>query len=274
MMRERSSQMETPGILLSVIIPVYNEEKHLLSLAEALSVRLDETVGRGEWEFVFVNNGSTDGSDAVISAIAARLPACVCSVYLERPDYGNALRRGLRDARGEWAWIINVDFWDPVFLAWAWHHRQRYDLMIGSKRADPTLDERQKYRRILSWGLNVILQGYFGLVATDTHGQKVMHLRTLRPLLEVCVMSRGQFDTEFTIRSQRAGLRLAEFPVPIVETRKQRNLMLKKIKQNVIDIFLLKRVLRNVPFSGGVHYHRYSRDDYPPAGTGHNERHA
>ena len=75
-------------------------------------------------------------------------------------------------------------------------------------------------------------------------------------------MHRGQFDTEFTIRSQRAGLRLAEFPVPIAEIRTQRNLMLKKIIQNLYDIFKLKKILRNVPDSGQIYYHRYSRIDY------------
>lgn len=246
---------------LSVIVPVYNEEGHLEEMAEGLSSYLDKIVGRGGWQFVFVNNGSKDSSAKVIEHILKKWPRGL-SVYLAKPDYGNALRAGLREAQGEFALIINVDFWDPTFIAWTWENRDRYDLFIGSKRADPTIDNRQKYRRILSWGLNFILQGYFGLVASDTHGQKVLKMSTLRPILDSCVMSRGQFDTEFTLRTQRAGLRIAEFPVPIVETRKQRNLMFKKIKQNVIDLRRLKKIMKKVPFSGGIYYHRYSRIDY------------
>jgi len=41
----------------------------------------------------------------------------------------------------------------------------------------------------------------------------------MRPVLGQCVMRRGQFDTEFTLRALRAGLWLAEVPVPIVEIR-------------------------------------------------------
>jgi len=71
----------------------------------------------------------------------------------------------------------------------------------------------------------------------------------------------GQFDTEFVLRSQRAGLKMAELPVPIRENRKQRNWMIKKIFQNIVDLFQLARVMKKVPIDKGIHYHRFSRID-------------
>ncbi len=245
---------------LSVIVPCYNEGDSLLTMAEALSTYLDETVGKERWQFVIVSNGCNDNTPDVMSLIAKRWHQSL-SIFLKKPDYGTALKKGLISAEGEWAFIINVDFWDHLFLAWAWRYRKMYDLIIGSKRADPYLDERPKYRKILTWGLNVILQLAFGLVSTDTHGQKLLYLPKMRPILDACVMKRGQYDTEFTLRSQRAGLRIAEVPVPIVETRKQKNLMLKKIIQNCIDIVMLKINMNKVPATSGIHYHRYSQND-------------
>jgi glycosyltransferase involved in cell wall biosynthesis len=245
---------------LSVIVPCYNEADHLMSMAEGLSPYLDSVVGTSRWQYVIVSNGSTDNTPEVMAMIAERWPFSLL-LRLKRPDYGRALREGLRKAEGKWAFLINVDFWDHLFLSWAWQHRNMYDLFIGSKRADPYLDKRPRYRKILSWGLNALLQVYFGLVATDTHGQKLLSLEPLDPVLHACVMNRGQYDTEFTLRSQRSGLRIAELPVPITETRKQRNLMLKKIIQNLIDIIKLKQIMKRVPTSGGIHYHRYSRLD-------------
>lgn len=251
---------EKTAILLSVIVPCYNESNHLIEMAKKLSPHLDKTVGRGLWQFVMVSNGSKDNTPSIMKKIS-EIWSHSLTLNLKRPDYGNALRQGLKAAEGQWAYIINVDFWDSIFLAWAWQNRQGYDLIIGSKRADSDLDRRPRYRKVLSWGLNVLLQLFFGLVATDTHGQKLLNLSTMRMILDESVMSRGQYDTEFTIRSQRAGLKIAEVPVPIIEERKQRNLMLKKIIQNLFDIIRLKMLLKMVPSTAGIHYHRFSRSD-------------
>jgi len=74
-------------------------------------------------------------------------------------------------------------------------------------------------------------------------------------------MRRGQFDTEFTLRAARAQLWIAEVPVPIVELRKARNLMLHKIVRNFVDIRRLHRVMREVPIKAATRYHRWSRED-------------
>jgi len=110
-----------------------------------------------------------------------------------------------------------------------------------------------------------MLQLFLGLVSTDPHGQKLLHLPALKPILDICIMTRGQFDTAFTFRSQRVGLKIAELPVPIVEVRKQRNWMLKKIVQNSVDIVRLEKLLNLVPANGVIHYHRYSRQKMEPS---------
>jgi len=50
-------------------------------------------------------------------------------------------------------------------------------------------------------------------------------------------------------------------PVPIVELRKARNLMLHKIVRNFVDIRRLHRVMREVPIKAATRYHRWSRED-------------
>src|SRR4051794_21966634 len=117
---------------LSVVVPVFNEAADLWPMAEGLAPHLDRAVGRGRWEFVLVDNGSVDGTPAVLDRIAVQW-ATTRRVRLPKSDYGEALVRGLNDASGEWAFVINVDFWDEVLLEWAWRHRGLYDLVLGSK---------------------------------------------------------------------------------------------------------------------------------------------
>lgn len=245
---------------LSVIVPVFNEKEFLMEMAEKLAVHLDRSVGPGRWGYIFADNGSTDGTPEILNEIIARWPNSQ-TIRLDRPDYGEALCAGLKAVNSPYAYIINTDFWDPVFLHWSWHHRERYDLIIGSKRGDTTLNQQPRYRIILSWGLNTILQLVFGFVGTDTHGQKFLKMDTMRPVLDATIMRRGQFDTEFTLRAMRAGLWLSEVPVPITEERKQRNLMIKKIMNNLIDIVRLRRIVQRIPYTQSIRYHRWARQD-------------
>ena len=257
---EAGRAVKTSPVELSVVVPVYNEAPDLPTMVNGITPHLDRVVGRGRWQFVLVDNGSVDGSSEIIDRIVATWPGSV-ALHLARPDYGEALAKGLMAARGEWAYVVNVDFWDDVLLRWCWRHRVLYDLVLGSKRADPSLNKQHKYRQLLSWGLNSILQFAFGFVGTDTHGQKFLSLPAIRPILAECVMRRGQFDTELTLRAMRRGLWLAEVPVPITELRPPRTLMLGKTRRNLVDIVRLKRVARRIPSDRPIRYHRWARED-------------
>ncbi|MEE9301534.1 MAG: glycosyltransferase family 2 protein [Alphaproteobacteria bacterium] len=252
---------------LSVIVPIYNEEGLLWESAESLAGELDRLVGARNWQFVLIDNGSADESPTIVKRIAARWPGAV-TLRLPKPNYGAALRAGLEAATGVWVYLINVDFWDAAFLAWSWQNRQDYDLILGSKRADPTINGQTRYRRVLSWGLNAAFALIFEFVGMDTHGIKFCNLGRLRPILQRCVMKRGQYDSEFTLRALRAGLRVAEVPVPYADKRKNRNLMIKKIAWNLMDLFRLRQVVQAVPWTGPLNYHRWSRADVEAAAGG------
>jgi hypothetical protein len=247
-------------ICLSVVVPIFNEEEALMAMAEQIAPHLNAIAGAHRWQFVLVDNGSTDKSSALCDEVVARWPGSI-SIRLSRPDYGDALYHGLIGAAGPWAFIINADFWDVAFMRWCFRTRGSYDLVMGSKRADVALNRQHHYRKLLSWGLNVILQTVFGFVGSDTHGLKFLYLPALRPIFNNCVMRRGQFDTEFTLRASRGGLWLAEVPVPISEGRPPRNLMLTKIMQNFIDIARLYRLMKATPATTAARYHRWSRED-------------
>ena len=226
---------------LSVIVPVFNEEAHLAQTANQLADHLDRIVGSGNWEYVVVDNGSTDQSPHVAAEIKVKWPLTRI-VSLGKADYGEALWQGLAHSVGLYAYIINVDAWDPEFLRKAWFVRHKHDLILGSKRLRK--NELPPYRRLLSWGLNKILTWGFGFIGTDTHGQKLMNRILMEPVRLQTVLRRGQFDTELTLRTQRLGMATAEIPVCLREVRPPRNFMTKKITQNIVDLWKLRRVMR------------------------------
>ena len=58
----KDAEIPQKAIQLSVVVPIYNEQNLLLQMAEQLAPHLDEIAGRGNWQFVLVDNGSQDES--------------------------------------------------------------------------------------------------------------------------------------------------------------------------------------------------------------------
>jgi polyisoprenyl-phosphate glycosyltransferase len=122
---------------LSIVIPIYNEERVLAALFFELE-RVCETVLKphGPIEIVLINDGSKDNSWEMISAECHRLPNCV-GVNLSR-NFGHqiALAAGLEVARGEVVVSLDADLQDPpaVILEMLDAHQQGYDVVYATRR--------------------------------------------------------------------------------------------------------------------------------------------
>ncbi len=128
-----------PTPTLSIVIPCYNEGPILAASYHRLRAYLEETDWQGElpktWEIVFVNDGSMDGTDAIIAAIAARDPRVRLCTYPHNGGQGKALQTGFAAARGDWIFCVDADLdYGPDhierFFREALLHRA--DLIVGS----------------------------------------------------------------------------------------------------------------------------------------------
>ncbi len=118
---------------LSIVIPVYNEVDSLpllyQSICEALS---GET--QLDWEMVLVDDGSTDGSPAVLETLGAQDPVHVSVISLRR-NYGQtaAIAAGLDYARGQVIVMLDADLQnDPADIPMMLEKiDQGYDVVSG-----------------------------------------------------------------------------------------------------------------------------------------------
>jgi glycosyltransferase involved in cell wall biosynthesis len=265
-MDQRAGRAETTAasgagaMLLSVVIPLYNEEKILQNNLGILATCFDRVIGPGQWLFLLVENGSADATLALARDAVAHWPGSRV-LHLPEPNYGIALKTGLKAATTRWICVVDIEQWDLPFIAWSWKNRQAYDLLLASKRADPTICHQHTYRRLLSCALNGLLQVLVQFTGTDTHGPKLIDRAALQPIIDVCELDRGQYDTELVLRSMRAGMRIVEVPVLYREMRPNRNWMLKKILWNLLALRRLVKVMERVPYRGYVRYHRLGRED-------------
>jgi glycosyltransferase involved in cell wall biosynthesis len=100
--------------LVSVVVPVFNEEQVLPELHDRLRTALAGI--EGGYEVLYVDDGSTDRS-AEIAAEWARTEPSVTLIQLSR-NFGMeiAMSAGLDHARGAWTVLMHADLQDPPEL--------------------------------------------------------------------------------------------------------------------------------------------------------------
>jgi dolichol-phosphate mannosyltransferase len=102
--------------MISIVVPAYNEERNLDVLHRRVSGIMDGAVGREDWELVFVDDGSTDGTWLAIDALS-KSDVRVRGVRLSR-NFGHqsALMAGLAAARGQAVVMMDADLQHPPEL--------------------------------------------------------------------------------------------------------------------------------------------------------------
>ena len=100
---------------LSVIIPIYNEEKNIPHMYRRLTDVCRGCVG-DSYEFVFVSDGSRDHSEALLLELAAMDPRVKYVFFSRNFGHQTALSAGLEAVKGEYTVIIDGDLQDPPEL--------------------------------------------------------------------------------------------------------------------------------------------------------------
>jgi Glycosyltransferases involved in cell wall biogenesis len=191
--------------VISVVIPIYNEERSVALLYEELQAALDPL--DDEWEAVYVDDGSTDGSFGALTRLHART-ANVRVVRLRR-NFGKAaaLAAGFAQAQGDVVVTLDGDRQDdpaeiPRLLA---KLDEGFDLVSGWKthRRDPIT------RRVPSKIFNWVAGRMSGLRLHDMNcGLKAYRDEVVRGLVLY-----GELHRFIPVLAYERGYRVAELPV-------------------------------------------------------------
>ncbi|OQA35718.1 MAG: Undecaprenyl-phosphate 4-deoxy-4-formamido-L-arabinose transferase [Parcubacteria group bacterium ADurb.Bin326] len=230
--------MNSNNCSVSIVIPVYNEQKILRRQIEHIIKEL-RSRSKFKYEIILVANGCTDNTFRICKDLN-RYKA-VRTIFLDKADYGYALRAGMSSAIGKMIVNFDIDFYDINFLFQALALEPfGYDIIVASKNIKLSSDNRKLIRRVISGLYKYVLYYGFGLQVSDTHGIKAWRNdKKLRKLIDKTVNNKEIFDTELIIRSQYAGRKLLELPTNVKEIRKSVSSIFKRALRGSLQIFKL-----------------------------------
>ncbi len=97
---------------LSVIVPVYNEEKNI----DPFLNRLLEVIKKYQYEIIFINDGSTDRTEAIIKGYCQKNKNIKLISFTRNFGHQMALSAGYKFSKGEGVVSIDADLQDPPEL--------------------------------------------------------------------------------------------------------------------------------------------------------------
>jgi glycosyltransferase involved in cell wall biosynthesis len=203
--------MQRPGgarASISAFFPCYNDERTIAGLVRQTDAQL--RCATGDYEIIVVNDGSRDGSAAVLAELAREIPHLKVVTHPVNRGYGGALRSGFAAATKELVFYTDGDGqYDvgeiPIMLAVL---ADDTDFVNGMKmaRSDPAY-------RVFAGNLHKFATRWaFWLPIDDVDCDYRLIRRSLLDRIELRSDS-GSICVELVKRAQRAGARFRQVSV-------------------------------------------------------------
>jgi len=201
---------------LSVIIPAYNEEKRiektLLSVHEYLSRQ------QYDYEILVVNDGSKDGTAALVSSLSSRVSNLKLVDNKENHGKGWVVRQGMLEARGDYRLFMDADNSTTVdhIVGFLPYFSEGFDVVIGSRRikGSDIAVKQPLFRDFLGGVFRLIVHALVPLGVKDSQaGFKMFSRKAVETIFPKQTIFRWAFDVEILSIARKLGFKIKEAPI-------------------------------------------------------------
>ncbi|MFD2721061.1 dolichyl-phosphate beta-glucosyltransferase [Hymenobacter monticola] len=231
---------------LSLIIPAFNEAQRIGPTLRRAHLFLAARPAR--FEILVVDDGSTDDTVALVTALAGELPGLRVLCSAANRGKGHAVRLGMRAARGRIRLFSDADGSTPIeeldgllqaLAAGA-------DVAIGSRylAASQVTRPQPWFRRVWSRLVNRVVQRVLLPGVADTHcGFKAITAAAAEHIFSACTVDGWSFDLEVLARARAQGFRIQEVAVRW-ENDDRSKARIRQLPQEFRHVYRLRKQLR------------------------------
>ncbi len=236
---------------LTVVIPVYNEEKRIHLAFNAVN-KLKNPRGVRVEKIIFVNDGSYDNTLAMLNKYKQekqmKLPSGAeieIISYTKNRGKGYALKRGMRHVESDYALIIDADMSISFsnLKAFIPHMENGVDVLVGSKRlvGSVSLVKRSLLRKLFGWGYSFLVRQLLGLPLADvTGGFKVYSRRVSKTVFPRITQERWSFDPEVLYIANKLGYSIIELPIVWKHVDSSKVGVLRDVARGLYELLVIK----------------------------------
>jgi len=201
---------------ISIVIPVYNEEKRIKSTLESIVSQTKKW--DGDIEIIFSNDGSTDKTIEKIKQTLSNHTVDYRIIgRLINQGKGSAIKKGILAAKNETIILFDADNATEIknflpFQKWL----KNYNIIIGSRYLKSSIITRRQslFRRTLSRSGNLLIKLILALPFEDTQcGFKVLENKSAQEIARRMTINRWGFDIELLTIAKKLNFNIKELPV-------------------------------------------------------------
>ncbi len=244
------------SVELSLVVPAFNEELRLLPTLERLHAHL--SAQPASYEILVVDDGSTDGTCAVVEAARTRIPPLVLVRQSPNRGKGAAVRRGMLAARGRVRVMCDADGSMPpeqLPRLLAPIVRDAAQISIGSRYAPGAKAgvKQPLYRVLWSRLCNKVIRRWLVPRVLDTQcGFKAFTAEAAENLFGSATIDGWAFDLEILAVARRRGFAIEEVGVEWKDDGRSRVNPLVDMGKVIREAFTIRCNLRRGLYGAGA----------------------
>jgi uncharacterized protein (TIRG00374 family) len=203
---------------VSIVVPAHNEEENLPMLMDRLVPVLAGNPETEDFELVFVNDNSRDGTGALIDGYAAANPRIKAIHRTGAPGFGNAIKAGFKGATGKIIIPVMADLSDDPndIVKLVRKIDEGYDVAYGSRFCKGGATYGYPWKKMIANRVfNNSVRLMFGLRHRDVTNAFKAYRREVLDAIGIDNIEANGFDltVEIPLKAHILGFKSAEVPV-------------------------------------------------------------
>lgn len=219
----KGNPQTSANILLSLVIPCYNESARVGIMLEGLADFAEKW--KGDWEVIVVDDGSKDDTvQKTQELIRTKYPLLTEKIHIEKMPAnggkGSALKKGVSLAKGDYVLTLDADMSTRPTDLIAWEKKEKglfsgaRKVYIGSRKHEEGKVEALPSRRLIGGVFNGIVQVFTTLRLKDTQCGFKLYPKDVASFLFGNMQSTGwSHDVELLYQADLNDIAILEMPV-------------------------------------------------------------